>query len=182
MKTVMILSVLLCVAALSVRAASVTSVQNKEEPAPEPESDAAAAVKRGASLPQVRFGFCLDGWLSYRGSCYFLSNNPATWGNAQSICASYGANLASVHSIWEYGFLQRMAQTAGHTFVWIGGYYFQGVWRWEDGSFFDYNNWETTSSTDIYQCLQLNSQDSRGWSNHGCSMHFPFICQQSSNC
>lgn len=43
----------------------------------------------------------------------------------QSFCASFGGSLASVHNIWEYNFLQRMVRTGGHTFAWIGGYYFQ---------------------------------------------------------
>lgn len=43
----------------------------------------------------------------------------------QSFCASFGANLASVHSIWEYEFLQRLLKTGGHSFGWIGGYYFE---------------------------------------------------------
>lgn len=43
----------------------------------------------------------------------------------QSFCASFGGSLASVHDIWEHSFLQRMVRTGGHTFAWIGGYYFQ---------------------------------------------------------
>ncbi|XP_029367627.1 ladderlectin-like [Echeneis naucrates] len=123
------------------------------------------------------FHFCLDGWQSFDGSCYFLANFPESWTNAESFCASYGGSLASVHDIWGYNFLQRMVKTGGHPFAWIGGYYFQGNWRWEDGSRFDYNRWETISSTDHFQCLQLNSQESKGWSNNDCGMPFPFVCQ-----
>lgn len=43
----------------------------------------------------------------------------------QEFCASFGANLASVHNILEYSFLQRLINTAGHSFAWIGGYYFE---------------------------------------------------------
>lgn len=34
----------------------------------------------------------------------------------------------------------------------------QGEWRWEDGSVFNYENFETVVPVDQYQCLQLNSQ------------------------
>ncbi|XP_041790214.1 ladderlectin-like [Chelmon rostratus] len=139
-----------------------------------------AALSVGAAT--ARFDFCLDGWLSFRGDCYFLANFADTWRNAETFCSHYDANLASVHNIWQYNFLQRMAKTGGHTFTWIGGFYFQDDWRWIDGSVFGYHNWETAASIDQYQCLQLNSQGSKGWSNHGCSMHFPFICQARPNC
>lgn len=51
----------------------------------------------------------------------------------QNFCASFGANLASVHSIWEYGFLQNLMKTTGHSFAWIGGYYFEVCRRKTEG-------------------------------------------------
>ncbi|TMS23163.1 ladderlectin [Larimichthys crocea] len=165
MKSVLILSVILSVA-LSIRAAT---------------EEGAVADDR-AVLPQARFSFCLDGWLSFRGNCYYLGNDPDTWKNAESFCANYGGSLASVHNIWQYNFLQRMVKSGGHTFAWIGGFYFQDDWRWEDGSVFNYHNWEAAAPTDQYQCLQLNSQETKGWSNHGCNMPFPFVCQVNPSC
>uniref|UniRef100_A0A668A9B9 C-type lectin domain-containing protein n=1 Tax=Myripristis murdjan TaxID=586833 RepID=A0A668A9B9_9TELE len=164
MKTLLILSAILC-AALSIEAAT-----------GETES-----LKLGLIFA-ARLSFCLDGWHSFRGNCYLLVNTPETWRNAESYCASFEGSLVSVHSIWEYRFLQRLAKTGGHSLAWMGGYFFQGDWRWEDGTLFDYSNWEPLSSTSSYQCLQLNSDESKGWSNHGCSMRFPFICELRSNC
>lgn len=34
----------------------------------------------------------------------------------------------------------------------------QGDWRWEDGTQVNYHKWESMSSTEDFQCLQLNSQ------------------------
>ncbi|XP_023253015.1 ladderlectin-like [Seriola lalandi dorsalis] len=219
MKTVLILSVVLC-AALSVWAAAVVpaeaaTVQLADKAAPEPEvvkdiavedtaveetaveetaveetaveetavediaveDTTAVAAGRPAGLRQTRFSFCLDGWQSFSGKCYFLANHPDSWADAERFCASYDGSLASVGSIWEYNFLQRMVKTGGHAFAWIGGYYFEGEWRWEDGSRFDYSNWDTSRSTAYHQCLLLNSQVSKGWSNNRCNMPFPFVCQ-----
>ncbi|XP_056228907.1 ladderlectin-like [Seriola aureovittata] len=139
--------------------------------------DTAVAAGRPAGLRQTRFSFCLDGWQSFSGKCYFLANHPDSWADAERFCASYDGSLASVGSIWEYNFLQRMVKTGGHAFAWIGGYYFEGEWRWEDGSRFDYSNWDTSRSTAYHQCLLLNSQVSKGWSNNRCNMPFPFVCQ-----
>ncbi|KAG7235891.1 hypothetical protein INR49_002089, partial [Caranx melampygus] len=78
--------------------------------------------------------------------------------SVKQYCAGYGGNLASVHDIWQYNFLQRLVRNGGHAFAWIGGYHFEDDWRWADGSRFDYQNWEVTSPTDIYKCLQLNTE------------------------
>ncbi|XP_068583479.1 rheacalcin-1-like [Cebidichthys violaceus] len=181
MKILLILAAILCVAP-SIRAATVfpseaAAVQQDNNPAPEAGLDADAAA-----VPKARSDFCLDGWLGFRGNCYYLANHIDTWRNAESFCASYDGSLASVHNIWEYNFLQRMVKTGGHTLAWIGGYHFEGDWRWEDGSVFNYHNWETEISSDIHQCLQLNSQESQGWSNHDCSIPYPFVCHVKPNC
>ncbi|TDH16613.1 hypothetical protein EPR50_G00022070 [Perca flavescens] len=188
MKILLVLSVLLC-AALSIRAATVVpaegaAVPQDNKPAPESEMDAATHVAdgRGPVRPQARFDFCLDGWLSFRGNCYFLANQVSSWSNAERYCAGFGGSLASVHNVLEYNFLQRLVKTGGHTFAWIGGFYFQGCWRWEDGSVFDYTNQGSMSSTSSYQCLQVNSQTSKGWSNNGCTINYPFVCQIKPNC
>uniref|UniRef100_A0A3B4TM23 Ladderlectin-like n=1 Tax=Seriola dumerili TaxID=41447 RepID=A0A3B4TM23_SERDU len=163
MKTLLILSVVLCTALSVWAAAAILLITYSHDLFP--------------SLSPARFSFCLDGWQSFSGKCYFLANHPDSWANAERFCASFDGSLASVRSIWEYNFLQRMVKTGGHRFAWIGGYYFEGEWRWEDGSRFDYSNWDTSSSTAYYQCLLLNSQVSKGWSNNGCNMRFPFVCQ-----
>ncbi|XP_067354616.1 snaclec coagulation factor IX/factor X-binding protein subunit B3-like [Channa argus] len=178
MKTLSILSVVFC-AALSIRATTgvPASVQQEDKPTPNLDVDSDTAVQ-----PRARVQFCLDGWLSFRGNCYFLSNNADTWSNAESFCGEFEASLASVHNIWEYNFIQQTVKTGGHTLAWIGGYYFQGNWRWEDGSLFNYHRWQTESPAHNYQCIQLNSQESRGWSNQICDVHLPFVCQKTPDC
>ncbi|KAF7650520.1 hypothetical protein LDENG_00124940 [Lucifuga dentata] len=185
MKTFLILSAFLCIS-VSIRAATVPPAEGaavREEntaPKSEVESETAVAVGRSAVLPQTRLGFCLDGWESFRGNCYLLVNHPDSWTNAERYCGNFEGSLASVHGIWEYHFFQRLVKTGGHSFAWLGGYFFQGAWRWEDGTPFNYNNWGSVGNPNSYQCLQLNSE--AGWSNHGCNMPFPFICQLRSNC
>ncbi|XP_070783506.1 ladderlectin-like [Enoplosus armatus] len=170
MKTLLILSVILCVA-LSIRAAAVGSaaaaaVQQEDKPAAKP----------------APLNFCLDGWNSFRGNCYYLGNFGVSWSTAESYCAEFGGSLASANDIVEYNFLQRTVKTGGHRFAWIGGYYFQDQWRWEDGSVFGYHNWDTVSSNSGFQCLQLNSEVLKGWSNQACSSLLPFVCELKSNC
>ncbi|CAL8329255.1 unnamed protein product [Merluccius merluccius] len=139
-------------------------------------------VPLAVEAASARLNFCLDGWVMYRSKCYYLENNPASWGAAESFCADSESSLASAHSPLEYRFLQRLALTGGHPFAWLGGYNFLGEWRWEDGSVFNYHNWESMASTSDYQCLHVNTEGDKGWSNHGCEVFFPYICEMSSNC
>ncbi|KAJ0033485.1 hypothetical protein NQD34_000592 [Periophthalmus magnuspinnatus] len=118
---------------------------------------------------------CPIGWQQYNGACYLIVNLTYSWTNADAMCQSLGASLASVHNLWEYSFLKQLTWRAGYLTAWIGGYRFQGFWKWDDGSAFDYNNWYYLQSSN-YDCVFLNSQDSRGWSSERCNLLHPFIC------
>ncbi|KAK7929040.1 hypothetical protein WMY93_005435 [Mugilogobius chulae] len=121
---------------------------------------------------------CPRGWRQYEENCFRFMNMSYTWNNADALCQSLGASLASAHDLQEYNFLKQMTWRAGFLTAWMGGYRFQGFWKWDDGTPFDYNNWYQTSS---YECVFLNSPESRGWSSSSCSSLHPFICSIKLN-
>ncbi|KAJ0033484.1 hypothetical protein NQD34_000591 [Periophthalmus magnuspinnatus] len=121
---------------------------------------------------------CPRGWHLYQENCFLFMNLSYTWNNADAMCQSIGASLASVHDMWEYNFLKQLTWRAGFLTAWIGGYRFQGFWKWDDGTPFDYNNWYQSSS---YECVFLNSPESSGWSSATCSNLHPFICSIKLN-
>ncbi|KAK7929039.1 hypothetical protein WMY93_005434 [Mugilogobius chulae] len=101
---------------------------------------------------------CPEGWHQYNEGCYLMVNMSYSWNNADAMCQSLGANLASAHNLWEYSFLKQLTWRSGFLTAWIGGYRFQGFWKWDDGSAFDYNNWYYLQSSS-YDCVFLNSPD-----------------------
>ncbi|KAM3864713.1 ladderlectin-like [Diretmus argenteus] len=127
-----------------------------------------------------RFSSCPSNWDKYQGSCYLMVNTHMSWSSAEAHCAGHQANLVSAHSLWEYNFLKQMARNSLKSSAWMGGFYFQGRWRWEDNTQYDYQNWYSQSSTSSYQCLHLNSFETRGWSNANCNSALPFICVRRS--
>jgi len=193
MKSLLVLCVLLC-AALSVRAATVLSAEDvavkEEDVAPFVAVEAAEESIQQAledeginASPQVRFGGCPGNWHGYQGKCYLMVNDLRTWSDAEAHCSSQQASLASAHSFWEYSFMQQLARTAGHSYAWMGGYYFQSRWRWDDGTAYSYQNWYSQASTGSYQCIHLNTYESRGWSNGNCVSRYGSICSRSAtNC
>ncbi|CAL1602416.1 unnamed protein product [Knipowitschia caucasica] len=147
-----------------------------QEPKPEV---AEALVPLGA---EVHSQYCLSGWEFYRGSCYFLNRNSYTWSGAVSYCANFGATVASVHSPLEYNHFQYMIGRAGLSTAWIGGYHFEYIWRWHDGSLFDYQNFMSGGSSSTNKCLRMNTLVGQGWYSSHCNNAIPSICQIKVHC
>uniref|UniRef100_A0A8C5BK12 Ladderlectin-like n=1 Tax=Gadus morhua TaxID=8049 RepID=A0A8C5BK12_GADMO len=119
---------------------------------------------------------------AYTATVKLITNTVCVNALLQRLCAEREGSLASAHSALEYHYLQRLAQKGGHTFAWLGGYHFLGEWRWEGGSPFDYVNTESDVSPSENQCLLINTEGNKGWSNHRCNNFFPYICEMRSSC
>ncbi|TMS14181.1 Type-2 ice-structuring protein [Larimichthys crocea] len=124
---------------------------------------------------------CPQDWHEYKNKCYLLVKLVYSWTNAEFLCQNMGASLASAHNLQEDHYLKQMAWKAGFLSAWIGGHRFQGYWRWDDGTPFDYNNWYAHNGNG-YDCIYLNSQDIRGWTSERCNLGHPFICSFNATC
>ncbi|CAM5157668.1 unnamed protein product [Eretmochelys imbricata] len=77
---------------------------------------------------------CLDGWMGYRGKCYYPSEREGSWTDSQSRCSAPGASLAGIDSEQEMVFLLRHKGVYDH---WIGLRREQGQpWTWANGTKF----------------------------------------------
>ncbi|XP_029441938.1 C-type lectin domain family 2 member B-like isoform X1 [Rhinatrema bivittatum] len=112
---------------------------------------------------------CADGWIQYRGKCYFFSENSTDWDTAQSFCASHSASLALIETRQELDFTIRYKGRSDH---WIGLRREQGQpWRWTDG-------WEFNNLFSISQepgCAYLTDGTVR---SANCLMYRNWICTQ----
>uniref|UniRef100_A0A3Q3WQ88 C-type lectin domain-containing protein n=1 Tax=Mola mola TaxID=94237 RepID=A0A3Q3WQ88_MOLML len=163
MKTVVVLSILLC-ATLRLMLAVKKSVFFNQH--------------NITVLLAARYNICPDGWFSYGSRCFMFVNSPMTWYSAEEHCNSVGANLASVSNPREYSFLQQMAQTGGQSIAWLGGFNLQGRWMWIDREGFYYTNWYSPSSSSSYACMFLRTTN--GWGNSPCSSAYRFICSKNT--
>uniref|UniRef100_A0A3B4G189 C-type lectin domain-containing protein n=1 Tax=Pundamilia nyererei TaxID=303518 RepID=A0A3B4G189_9CICH len=64
---------------------------------------------------------CPRGWIWISGRCFRYVPALMNWANAEINCLYMGANLASVHSSWEYREIQRLTAPYGYTEAWLGG-------------------------------------------------------------
>ncbi|PWA23331.1 hypothetical protein CCH79_00020645, partial [Gambusia affinis] len=106
---------------------------------------------------------CPRGWTEINGRCFLYVARPCTWANAEKICQALGANLASVHNVYEYHRIQVLIRVVGHNSrpTWIGGSDAQQerTWLWSDGRPMRYTNWcrgEPNNVRGKQNCLLMN--------------------------
>uniref|UniRef100_A0A8C0J211 C-type lectin domain-containing protein n=1 Tax=Chelonoidis abingdonii TaxID=106734 RepID=A0A8C0J211_CHEAB len=79
---------------------------------------------------------CLDGWIGYRGKCYYFSEAKGNWTNSQKHCSSFAASLAAIDTQQDMDFLLRYKGKFDH---WIGLRRDLGQpWKWANGT--EFNN------------------------------------------
>ncbi|XP_044838854.1 C-type lectin domain family 2 member D-like [Mauremys mutica] len=78
---------------------------------------------------------CADGWIGYRGKCYYFSETEGNWTNSHRHCSSLSASLAAIDSEQEMAFLLRYKGKPDH---WIGLRRDSGQpWKWANGTEFN---------------------------------------------
>ncbi|XP_049900658.1 ladderlectin-like isoform X2 [Epinephelus moara] len=190
MKTVLVLSILLCAA---FAAPQPEGEKTNEEKAPEmdkmmkdeevlvPEEFVPvprnAPVSEEAAASESRYSLCPRGWEQHGSRCFRVISTSKTWYEAKEHCNILGAHLASATNAREYSFLQQMTQLRGLTSAWLGGLYLQGQWMWIDQEGF--TRLYSLPSPSSYPCIYLRS--TYGWCNAACGTAFPFICSKM-NC
>ncbi|XP_067402585.1 C-type lectin domain family 2 member D-like [Emydura macquarii macquarii] len=77
---------------------------------------------------------CPEGWIGYRGKCYYFSETEGNWTYSQSQCSSLSASLAGIDSEQEKDFLLLYKVFLDR---WIGLHREPGQpWRWPNGTEF----------------------------------------------
>jgi len=126
---------------------------------------------------------CPDGWSRVRDHCYVVSDQKASWDDAQTACAGLtpGGHLASVHAD-TLSDVNAIIATGG-LYTWLGlERTSDGGWAWSDGSGLDITNWASGlpyqrggRSSSTANCV--SSDTSGKWGDARCSASLHFLCQ-----
>ncbi|KAG6923691.1 C-type lectin domain family 2 member D [Chelydra serpentina] len=117
---------------------------------------------------------CPDGWVGYRGKCYYFSETEGNWTYSQSQCSALNASLAAIDSEQEKDFLLRYK---GLLDRWIGLQREPGQpWMWPNGTEFD-QRFPIRGGGD---CVFLMDEDWFGSSR--CSTWRRWICSKPDPC
>ena len=116
-----------------------------------------------------------DEWVGYKeGTKYKLNPELMTMYDAERRCATEGGHLASILSPWEN--MQAAHFSKGKP--WIGGERIhEGVWRWTDGSSWNFNRMNHFEDNDFKQCVHLTF--GYNWRQWMCDALAPSLCQES---
>ncbi|XP_037770336.1 C-type lectin domain family 2 member D-like isoform X2 [Chelonia mydas] len=111
---------------------------------------------------------CPDGWIGYRGKCYYFSEAERNWTYSLTNCSVLSASLAEINSEQEMAFLLRYKGRFDH---WIGLRRDPGqLWKWANGTKFN-NLFPIGGAGD---CVYLN--DLSAVSSLRCTSERPWIC------
>ncbi|GMT27828.1 hypothetical protein PFISCL1PPCAC_19125 [Pristionchus fissidentatus] len=112
--------------------------------------------------------------------CYQVGATPANWTEANTVCRSFGGQVASLHNVQENSYIRRMAVNKGL----VNGLMLGATtnsknnFKWADGSKFDYTNFAPGFPIDgLGECLAMETNNGNGpWINIDCSTELPFAC------
>jgi hypothetical protein len=114
---------------------------------------------------------------------YTLFHMPAGWSNAQSMCRSWGLELAAIVSESQASQLNSQFKTAFGVdeSYWVGlsDSAQEGTFVWADGSANMYLRWSPSepNGTTLENCVLVQSQLNGTWADAACSTKKPFICK-----
>ena len=106
-----------------------------------------------------------------------LFTEKKTWADAEAHCQGEGGHLASVLNEEEQ---QKMIALAGRKYVFLGGIYREGAWKWSDGSPWNYTKWSAGLLSDGAigapgDCVEM--LNGNYWNYYSCTLSDAFICK-----
>ncbi|KAM9425331.1 ladderlectin-like [Pholidichthys leucotaenia] len=176
----LIISGLLCAVVALITAATLPEEDSMDE--------TEAANVNGHDIVKRSEPSCPCGWKQFNGRCYLYVPKRMKWHDAQSYCESMNANLASVHCIEEYNWVQKVIRdaTTRDDLCWIGATdaTMEGAWDWSDDTKFIFEKWcknEPNNSSRREHCLLMNYPKSgqRCWNDVICEASYPSVCTKS---
>ncbi|XP_060598532.1 perlucin-like protein isoform X2 [Ruditapes philippinarum] len=130
---------------------------------------------------------CLDGWIAYGGSCYYLSSTNVNYAGADEYCKSLRAHLVHVEDKDENTFLKTFMQNhsrAGiHYWIGITDIETENVWKLsgenKSSSFFDWGASQEPSGTRTENCARFAYEHQYKWGDVACTSTARPACEEN---
>lgn len=141
---------------------------------------AQARVTVGTGVPEPT---CGPNEVRWGASCYFFSNDLATWEDARSRCRARGNGgweLVALNSDAENAWVRSLAESGRSVQIGLTDGEVEGSYQWTNGSCRSFDNWEPSQPDDPIagseQCSRLTPSGT--WEDTACNdgVH-PYICE-----
>ena len=114
----------------------------------------------------------------------FEVSNPINWLDAQSSCAIWGGDLASITTVRENNYLNTLIiSSVGNYWIGLNDRDVEGMYTWIDGATVSYINWASTPSDDTNSnCVQINNAGNDIWESVSCDATLnAFLCKRDES-
>ncbi|XP_078660072.1 uncharacterized protein LOC144904802 [Branchiostoma floridae x Branchiostoma belcheri] len=133
---------------------------------------------KDASLPaQPDTSTCPTGFVSWRDSCYKLTQTSQPWTQADDACSreGAGAQLVSIYDIYEQSFLK--SQFVQQAWIGLSDQQVAGEYRWSSGWPVHFTAWgyNEPSRADGEGCVAMGTNGT--WDDTACTLQMPALCE-----
>ncbi|XP_022330695.2 macrophage mannose receptor 1-like isoform X2 [Crassostrea virginica] len=121
---------------------------------------------------------CPTGYEGYKRSCYKFGVDSTTFYDAQRLCQQENGHLASIPSVFEYGFVRGFSAKSNLSSFWLGLHLSKDtvLYRWTDGLPYLYHHWKDSepSQRPGEECV---ISENGPWMDVPCTNKYPYLCK-----
>ncbi|XP_043911150.1 C-type mannose receptor 2 [Protopterus annectens] len=144
-------------------------------------------IPRGTSVKEPDVTQGSKEWLKFQDAEYRFYEHHATWYQAQRICSWSIAELVSIHSQAELGFLGKNLQKFSrgqdqHWWTGLNSYENDGRFRWSDNTILNFVAWAQGKPRPITKerkCVYMTASR-EDWGDQKCQTGLPYICKRTN--
>ncbi|XP_052701321.1 macrophage mannose receptor 1-like [Crassostrea angulata] len=132
------------------------------------------------SIPVIESTVCPPHYVENNGRCYrFFQDIPLDWESADHFCTLDNGTLASISTIYRFGFIQALGRHVNLTTYWIGlrRSNTSDLYMWSNGLPYIFTNWNQSepSQKPGEDCVLSHNNK---WKDTSCKIRLPFLCEK----